>query len=378
MKLRYDNVGIEFDNTDPAAPILEKLGVVYESDSMTVEDSGLWEIEGPLAKLLRVTEFRMGVGSFWIEPTLAVTLNLGVVEISEASFRVTFNTDNNGDVQFPPEFSLRGLTAKVDIPNTLKGEGRLKIEDNGVIKAGIDVTVIPLQIRAAAALAVGSPPEVAPSVFMNLFARIQFPGGIPLGPLPLAIHGFIGQTVINGERDVTETSDIVAREIGWWKKNLEDKYKPERAQHALGLGVVLGTLPDASFCLSITGMVVVAFPDPEVILGVEVNLLSIPDKTAKDKKDGATAAITGLVVINDEALTVAVSAQYDIPEILSLKIPFSAYFPYPGLGKNVYIRLGADNVNGRTGEPITIDILPTTINLKAWSFLMIEGGGKIG
>ncbi len=375
MKLRYDNVGVEFDNTDPDAPLLEKLGVVYESDSMTIEDSGLWEISGPLQKLLRVTEFRMGVGSFWVEPTLAVALDLGVVEISEASFRVTFNTDASGNVTFPPEFSLRGLSAKVDIPAALKGEGRLKIEDGGIIKAGIDVTVIPLQIRAAAALAVGSPPEIAPAVFMNLYARVQFPGGIPLGPLPLAIHGFIGQTVINGTRDVVDTTDIVTREIGWWRKNPEDKYEPMRGQHALGLGVVLGTLPDASFSLSAVGMVVVAFPDPEVILGVEVNLLSLPDTTAKDKKDGQTAAITGLVVIDDEAVSIAVSAEYEIPEILKVKVPFSAYFPYPGSGKNVYIRLGSDNVNGRTGEPITLTLLPSTINLQAWSYLMIEGGG---
>lgn len=375
MKLRYDKVGIEFDNTDPDAVLTDKLGLVYDSDSMTIEDSGLWEISGPLAKLLRVTEFRMGVGSFWVEPTLAVALDLGVVEISEASFRVTFNTDASGAVQLPPEFSLRGLAAKVDIPAALKGEGRLKIEDGGIIKAGIDVTVIPLQIRAAAALAMGSPPEIAPAVFMNLYARVQFPGGIPLGPLPLAIHGFIGQTVINGSRDVADTTDIVTREIGWWRKNPEDKYAPEAGQHALGVGVVMGTLPDASFSFSVTGMVVVAFPDPEVILGVEVNLLSLPDTNAKDKKDGDTAAITGLVVIDDEAVSVAVSAEYEIPEILKVKVPFSAYFPYPGSGKNVYIRLGADNVNGRTGEPITLTLLPSTINLKAWSFLMIEGGG---
>jgi hypothetical protein len=375
MKLRYDKVGVEFDNTDPDADLLNKLGFVYASDSMTIEDSGLWEIAGPLQDLLRVTEFRMGVGSFWVEPTLAVALDLGVVEISEASFRVTFKTNASGAVTFPPEFSLRGLSAKVDIPAALKGEGQLKIEDGGIIKAGLDVTVIPLQIRAVAALAVGKPANIAPSVYLNIYARVQFPGGIPLGPLPLAIHGFIGQTVINGERDVADTTDIVTREIGWWGKQPVAKYEAVRGQHALGVGVVIGTLPDASFSLSAMGMVVVAFPDPEVILGVEVNLLSVPDTTAKDEKDSSSASITGLVIIDNEAVSIAVSAQYDIPEILKLKVPFSAYFPYPGSGKHAYVRLGADNVHGRAGEPITITLLPSTINLKAWSYLMIEGGG---
>ena len=123
---------------------------------------------------------------------------------------MTFNTDAGGNLNGGPEFSLRGLVAKVDIPATIKGEGRIKIEDNGILKAGIDATLIPIQTRASVALAVGipdPPPDFAPSLFMNLYGRVQFPGGIPLGPLPIAIHGFIGQVVINGNRDVADVED---------------------------------------------------------------------------------------------------------------------------------------------------------------------------
>ena len=370
MKLRYKKVGLGYDHTAEGA-FINRIGVVYANDSMQIEDSGTWQIEGPLGALLRVTEFRMGAGSFWIEPKLALTLNAGVVEVSEAAFRLTFTGGEEGGISF----SLRGLSAKVNIPATVIGEGRLQIEDGGVIKAAIDVTIIPMQIRASVALAVGSPPAIAPSVFVNLYARIQFPGGIPLGTLPIAIHGFIGQTVINGRRDVAETEDVVTREIGWWRKNPEDKYAPARGQYALGLGVVLGTLPDASFSLSVTGMVVVAFPDPEVILGVEIDLLTIPETTAKDQKEGNSASITGLVVIDTQAVTIAASAQYTVPKVLELKLPFGAYFPYPGSGKSAYVRIGADNVEGRSGQPVTLTILPDTLNQKAWCYLMIEGGG---
>ncbi|MEP2234723.1 MAG: hypothetical protein ABJM58_03700 [Alteripontixanthobacter sp.] len=376
MKLRYDDVGIIFDNTDPDAALNKKVGLVFASDAMSIEDSGLWEIKPPIGTLLSVRSFRMGVGSLWIEPSLSLALNLGVVEVSEATFRVTFEKDSAGKFILPPKFSLRGFTASVDIPNALRGEGRLKIEESGLVKAAIDVTVLPLQVRAVAALAVGKPPEVAPSLFMNLYAKVQFPGGIPLGPLPLAIQGFIGQTVINGERDIDNTTDIVTREIGWWGTPPELKYRPERGQHALGVGVVIGTLPDASFCLSAEGMVVVAFPDPEVILGVEVDLLSVPSSAATDEKaSGSSAAITGLVVINPQAVSLAVSADYEIPKILELKVPFSAYFPAPSTGHNTYIRLGSDGHADRPGEPITITLLPDTLDLRAWSFLMIEGGG---
>lgn len=377
MKIKYTDVGVEFDNTDPDAPLIQKFGISQSSNSMSIEDSGLWKIDGPLGRLLRITEFKMGTGSLWFEPTLAVAIDIGVVEISEASFRVTFNTDANGDLDGTPEFSLRGLKASVDIPAVVKGEGRIKIEDNGILRAGVDATLIPLQVQASVALAVGipdDPPDFAPSLFLSLYGRIQFPGGIPLGPLPIAIHGFIGQVTINGTRDVAEVEDVVAREIGWWRKDPEDKYKPEKGQYAFGVGVVIGTLPDASFCFSVTGMVVVAFPDVEVIFGVEVEILSLPITTAKDKKEGDSASITGLVVINEDAVTVAVSATYEIPKLLKLTVPFAAYFPEGGGG---YVRIGTDGHPTRPGEPVTLTFLPDTLDVTAWCYVMVEGDGLL-
>ncbi|MCF3974661.1 hypothetical protein [Paracoccus salsus] len=380
MKIKYTDVGVEFDNTDPDAPLIEKFGLAQSSKSMSIEDSGLWKIDGPLGRLLRITEFKMGTGSLWFEPTLAIAIDIGVVEVSEATFRVTFNTDANGNLSGSPEFSLRGLKASVDIPATVQGEGRIRIEDGGILRAGVDATLIPLQVRASVALAVGipdDPPDFAPSLFLSLYGRVQFPGGIPLGPLPIAIHGFIGQVTINGTRDVAAVEDVVAREIGWWRKAPEDKYIPRKGQYAFGVGVVVGTLPDASFSFSATGMVVVAFPDVEVIFGVEIEILSLPDTTAKDKKDGQSASITGLVVINDTGVTVAVSATYTIPKLLILKVPFGARFPAPGSG-SAYVRIGSDNGPGRAGEPVTITFLPGILDIKVWSFLMVEGGGLPG
>jgi hypothetical protein len=311
MKIKYTDVGVEFDNTDPDAPLIEKFGLAQSSKSMSIEDSGLWKIDGPLGRLLRITEFKMGTGSLWFEPTLAIAIDIGVVEVSEATFGVTFSTDANGNLSGSPDFSLKGLKASVDIPATVQGEGRIRIEDGGILRAGVDATLIPLQVRASVALAVGipdDPPDFAPSLFLSLYGRVQFPGGIPLGPLPIAIHGFIGQVTINGTRDVAAVEDVVAREIGWWRKAPEDKYIPRKGQYAFGVGVVVGTLPDASFSFSATGMVVVAFPDVEVIFGVEIAILSLPDTTAKDEKEGSSASITGLIVINDTGVTVAVSA----------------------------------------------------------------------
>ena len=140
--------------------------------------------------------------------------------------------------------------------------------------------------------------------------------------------------------------------------------------------MVVGTLPDVSFCVSCAGMVVVAFPDVEVILGVDVNIVEVPDTEVSDE-GGASGTITGLIVIDDEAVKLAVSAQYTIPSVLEVKVPFAGYFPYPGTGKKVYVRIGSDGqvAFGRFGEPVTLKLLPGTLDVQAWTFLMIEEGG---
>lgn len=366
VKFRYKKVGIQFDSSK--TDFWDKIGIAYPTDALDIEDPGKWRIEGVLGELLRAVETALGTGSLWIETRFAFALTIGVVEISEAVIRVTF-TDNP-----VPDFSLRGLVAKIDIPATVKGEGRLRIEDpGGVIKAGIDLELIPLKLKASAAFAMASFTTPEPFTFVSLFLKVQFPVGIPLGPSGAAIYGFIGQTAINGERDIDASTDVVKREIGWWTKNPEDKYEPHNGQHALGVGAVVGTLPDGSFSMSAQGMIVVAFPDPEVIFGVEVKLLQVADKNAKEKGGDQNASIIGLIVIDDTAVTVAVSARYEIPKILTVKAPFAAYFPYSGNG--VYVRIGSDGQMGRAGEPVTLTLLPSTINLQAFSYLMIEQNG---
>ncbi|MFN4059800.1 MAG: hypothetical protein ACK4IA_03495 [Paracoccus hibiscisoli] len=374
VRFRYKGVGVRYDSR--ASGFWNQVGLEYPTDAMQVEDPGKWKIDGPLQDLLRAVETALGLGSLWVETRFAFALTIGVVEISEAVIRVTFtrNATPIPDV----DFSLRGLTARVNIPATLTGEGRLRIEDpGGVIRAGLELELIPLQLKAQAAFAMAQIDGADPYTFVSLYAKVQFPVGIPLGPSGAAIHGFVGMTAINGERAVTATDDVVAREIGWWTTAPESKYRPRKDRHALGLGAVVGTLPDASFSMSAQGMIVVAFPDPEVIFAVEVSLLSIPDRTAKEK-GGGSGQIIGLIVIDDQAVSVAVSARYDIPKILSVVAPMSARFPYRGGGN--YVRLGSDGQPGRAGEPVTLTLLPDTLNLRAFAYLMIQQDGitKLG
>lgn len=366
VKIRYKDVGFEFDNSKAG---WEKIGLAFDTSSMEIEDSGQWMIDGVLGELLRIVEIAFGRGSLWIEGRIAIAISIGVVEISEAIIRLTFK-----DGSPLPKFELRGFVLKADIPNILEGEGRLRIEDGGLIRAGVDASIIPLGLGANAAIAIGKPPEIDPDVFLSLFLGVQFSTPLPLAQSGAAIYGFKGLFTMNGSRKLPANPDPIARELNWWATPPENKYKPDRGQYAIGVGVVVGTMPDVSFCFSASGMVVVAFPDPEVILGVDVKVIEVPNTTVSDE-GSPEGTITGLIVIDDTAVKVAVSAQYEIPKVLKLKVPFGAYFPYSGNG--VYVRLGSDGEteHGRFGEPITITLLPGTLDVQAWSYLMIEQDG---
>ncbi len=373
VKIRYKDVGISYDNTKPG---WEKIGIAYATDSMEIEDPGKWEIDGALGELLRIVEISMGRGSFWVEMRIAAALDLGVVEVTEAIFRLTWSAGNP-----VPGFELRGFTVTLDVAEVVSGEGRLRIEDGGIIRAGVDANVVPLGIGVQAGLAMGRPPAIAPSIFLELFLGVQFSTPLPLAQSGAALYGFKGMFVANGERKLGSNPDPVGRELDWWRAPPGNKYQPRKDQYAIGVGVVVGTMPDVSFCFSAGGMLVVGFPDLEVVLGVDVEIISVPETTATDE-GGQSGTITGLIVINDDGVKVAVAAQYTIPKLLSLQIPFSAYFPASLRGS--YVRLGSDGVTAvnsagnsvtRYGEPVTLTLLPDTLNVEVWAYMMVEQDG---
>lgn len=385
LKVRYNNVGIEFDTSEE--DFWERFGLVYDTNTLEIVDPGRWEINGVLGSLLRIIEVTVGRGSIWFEGRIAVALEIGIFEVTEAAIRLTFDGSNP-----IPAFELRGLVIRCNVPGVLEGEGSLRIEsellttddgetiENAVIRAAIDASVVPLGLGVTAGLGMARIPPENTDLFLELFLGVQFATPLPLAQSGMAIYGFTGLFAMNGRRAVNETeTDPVVRELDWWGLEAGNKYQSEPGQYALGVGVVVGTFPDTSFCLSCSGMVVVAFPDPEVILGVEINIIEAPDTIVKDTNSSdaveTAAAITGLIIIDDEAVTLAASANYTIPSVLEVKVPFAAYFPYPGSGRDVYVRIGSDGEAGRSGEPVSLTLLPGTLDARAWTYLMIEQGG---
>ena len=359
MKLRYKGVGVEIDTGK--ADWWDGIGLHARDVSPEIVDPGSWQLGSPLDDLLRVTGARSGAQSSWLEVDLAVSLDLGVVKLSNATVRVVF------DGASVKSLELRALTASVDIPATLKGEGAVDVA-NGAIRAAVELDIVPLKVGAVADLSLG------PNGFVALFVGVRFPAPIPFANSGLGLFGVAGRFVTNGTRAIDPGPDPVGRELAWLAK--PDKYRGEPGQYALGLGAVVGTVPDFGFTFHALGMLTVEFPRPTIIFSVIAKILGetapVPREQASRPSSGLS--IIGLVVIDDTAVTIALRGNYEIPGILVLDVPVGAWFPYANPTSS-WVHVGTDGQPGREGSAVTATLLPGILDVRAWAFVLVHGNG---
>ena len=357
LRLRYKGVGLRFDGKPGGG--LAGVALTYDSMSVEVVDPGTWSLGGPLGNLIRIAASRMGNGSQWMEFDLEFALDLGVVRLEGATIRL-------GLEPFSVEF--RGLTASVDIPATLKGKGSVTIGDGGSFRALLALEVIPAKLSAYGALAVDQD-------FVAVEVGVQLPVGIPLGGTGFGIFGFMGRFVANGTRNLEGLTnpDPVQKQLDWYVRSPQDKYARKSGQFAFGVGAVIGTLPDGGFTFNAEGSLSIGFPDVSVVFGIDAHLITQRKSQATESgtSNASSFRILGMVLIDETSIMVAVRASYEIPKVLKLQIPISAYFPLAG-GDAWYIRIGTDNDATRPGSPVTITLLPGLLDVRAWAFVMIE------
>lgn len=357
VKVRYKNVGILIDNSLSG---LAALQFIYEDTDFEIVDPGRWQMQGVLGELLGVTEVRIGAGSVWFEIDLAFALDLGVVEVTKATVRLAID---NGNVSV----ELRGLAAKIEVPGVVEGGGQVKVGAAGDISAAIDLTIIPADISAWAALVYKKP-------MTQIAAGVKFATAIPLAATGLGIYGFLGRFVSNGTRQMPAQTDPVERELAWYRADELDKYTPQEGQFALGLGAIVGTLPDAGFSFNAVGMLAIEFPDPSVVFGIDAKFIAKPEAQPKEKGDvnASSLKMLGLIAVDEDGLVIGVRGSYEIPKLLQVFIPAGAYFPFGDGPGDAYVRIGCDNAGGRSGQPVTITVLPGILDQKCWAYFMVE------
>ena len=362
LKLRYKGVGVRFDGTPNGG--FGGVGFTFDGLSVEVADPGQWSLGGPLGNLIRIANSRMGNGSQWMQYDLQFALDLGVVTLEGATIRLAFD---------PFAAELRGLTASVNIPDTLIGKGSMTVGDGGSVRALLALSVIPAKLSAYGAIAIDQD-------FVSIEVGVQLPVGIPLANTGFGIFGFMGRFVANGTRNLAGITDAdpVQKQLDWYDLPPQNKYTRLSGQFAFGVGAVIGTLPDGGFTFNAAGSLTIGFPDISVVFGIDAHLITQrqDQATAQGSPNTASMRILGMVLIDDAALTLAVRANFEIPYVLRLAIPISAYFPIVG-GDPWYIRIGTDNDTTRPGSPVTATVLPGILDVTAWTFLMIEERGLL-
>ncbi|QAT88041.1 hypothetical protein EJ065_6512 [Corallococcus coralloides] len=363
LQLRYRGVGVLVD-TRLSFP--DNLSLVFEDADIDVEDPGRWSMQGALGQLLRVTSVRVGAGSSWMELDLGFALDLGVVRVSGATLRLTFDA---GDV----DVALRGLDVSVRVPGVLEGQGRLARDADGGLRGAVQLQVIPAGICCAGAVAFGA------QGFFTVQVDTTFSTPIPLFTTGLGIFGFSGRFVSNGARNLAAlpSGDVVERELAWYRLPPEQKYVPTRGQWALGLGAVVGTLADGGYSFHARGMLALQMPDLSVVFGVDGRFLGRPEPATERDEDPAgdvSARLLGLIAVDSSGVVLGIRGTYEWRRLLRVDVPVSGFFPRAS-GPAAYLRVGADGFEGRTGQPVRTVILPGRLDAESSTFLMIEERG---
>jgi hypothetical protein len=360
MRIRYRNVLLQVDLSKSG---LERFHVSFAGCSTLVEDPGGWLVQSP-GSLLDIIGTRSGHGSSWFEVDLRFALDLGPVKVSGATLRATVD-DNNPLAA--PDVSLRGLAVEVKVPGVLTGRGQGVVTPAG-FDANLAVTLDALNIGAFGFLGLRGP-QVLVDVGVDL------PGPIPFANSGLGLFGIGGLFGLNAALPaLNPAGDPVEQQLKW---NPHDPAQlPVRpGAFVMGLGAVVGTVPDLGFAFSTKAMIVVAAPDVTVRAALTAKFISAKRASIGDTGDAAPGElrVLGLLVVNPDAVALALRGQYIIPVLLDVEMPVSAYYPY---GKSDwFLHVGSDGQNGRGPGPIRATVLPDLVSIGGYAFLMLRGNG---
>jgi hypothetical protein len=394
LKARYKAIGFIIHHDDVAGEREVTYQPVFDSSrgyDLELTDPSLFSLSEPLGNLFSVAAARLArFNPLTLEVDMALKVDLGVITVDK--FKIKIPVDGKGGVQILPS----GI--KVNIPGTLVGNGFVNIVDKeGLdsmgstitykgIEGGLDLTLVPMKLRIAAAVAVSSLKDDANDregvgVFASLV--VEFPSPIVLGVSGLGLYGVMGLFAMHYRRVESETilpTDPVGPALQWlvraegdptklYDKNKKALWAPEFDRWSFGVGVILGTM-DTGFTANFQGMFVLELPGPRILIMVKMKFIAIKPAAVDDVKDGNgdSTITTGIIAVIDldferETLTIGVIIDFEIEEILKLTVPIEIFFNLASLADwHLYL--------GTRGVPVAASILNM---VRGSAYFMIAG-----
>jgi hypothetical protein len=353
---RYRALGLGVGHTEGGSP--ESPRVLFDPSAGYTLDipAGAVVSRPPLGQILRVLGARVSRDNpTFLEADIGLGVHLGVVTVERARVRVQL------DGTEPPTPTLTGLAASVDIPGTFRGRGTLDIRDERLAGA-IDVTLVPLQIRASARVTVVSRPDV---LGVLIGAEVYLPAPLPLGNSGLAILGFIGGLGVNMRR--VEPTGTRTPALAWLaaqpdRDPLADSpgWEAKAGSWAIAAGAVLGTT-EGGFLFHLKGLIVLELPGPRLLFMAKANVLTLPPGL----RGTAEAQFLAVVDINPAGISAALVAEYDVVELVKVRVPVTAAFDFTN-PSHWHLDLG------RYDDPVSVEVFSV---FRGSGYLMIHGDG---
>ncbi len=312
----------------------------------------------PLGDVLRVLGVQVSRDNpTYLDVEVGMGVDLGIIHVDTVRVRLRL------DQAEAPQ--LTKLGASLDVPGTLHGAGYVEITPGGFTGA-FDLTVIPLNVRAAAQLAVETRDGVT-GVLVG--AEVEFPVPLPLGSSGLGLYGLLGGIGVNYRR--LEPTGVQAPALRW----LEEQLAPARnsvmhpagwehspGSYAFAGGLLVGTL-EGGFVVHAKGIVLIEVPGPRLLLVAKADVLKLPP-ALKSQQSATFLAVIDLD-FGRGTITIGVVAEYSVLSLLHVRVPVTAFFDthHPA---QWFVDLGTFN------EPVTVSLLEV---FEGVGYLMVHGNG---
>lgn len=247
-----------------------------------------------------------------------------------------------GDV----DVSLKGVGVSLEIPGTLKLEGKVEYEtldgspaDGGLtgdlFRGRVALDLICLRTECEANLIIGKLTDAEGVTFDVAYVMIaaEFPAPVPLGATGAGLYGLKGLVGVNIAPDRQLADGEPEPWFEWYKARRDeappysithvDKWIPRRDAYAFGAGLTVGTVYDDGFTIHVGALVAVLLPGPVILIEGRGNLL----KQRGDEQEGAFYA---LAVFDGNAGTFQLNLDivYELDGILAVTGSVEAFFDF--------------------------------------------------
>ena len=359
---RYKAIGVrsQWDtNAAPGGVEYVPLPVFDPSRGYSLDvPAGALSAVPPLDELLRILGFRVSRDNpTYLEVEIGLGVDLGIITVDAVRVRARLDGP-------PLDLQLTKLAATLDIPGTIHGTGSIEFTAQG-FKGAFDLTIVPVNIRASATLAVERNSDGVTGVLIG--AEVEFPVPILLGNSGLGIYGFMGGIGVNYAR-VEPVAAVPALE--WLQAQFARAggvmdptgWALTPGAYAFAAGVLVGTV-DGGFTVHLKGIVIIEVPGPRLLLVMKADVLSLPP--VLNSNQSATFLAVLDIDFGRGTMTIGIVAAYEIESILKIRVPITAFFD-ARQPENWLVDLGSYT------DRVTVEVLDV---ISGSGYLMVHGNG---